>query len=104
MFWLIVALVVGSMTVIWMPQPSAVTKNIHPFLKLDAKVIKSLVTLSVAGIILCAVFTINQPSIKSFTAIFFMVTASFVAVPRLHRFILPCALTTAVLVIAMVAQ
>ena len=104
MLWLVAALVIGSMAMIWLPQPTVTLKGMQPFLKLDPKVIKTLVTLSVSGIILCAVFTFYQPSLKSFTAVFFMITATFVAIPQLHRFILPCALTTAVLVIAIVSQ
>ncbi len=104
MLWLAAALVIGSATMIWLPQPTATLKGMPPFLKLDSKVIKTLVILSVSGIILCAVFTFNQPSIKGFTAIFFMITATFVAIPELHRFILPCALITAVLVIAIISQ
>lgn len=104
MLWLIAALVIGSMAMIWLPQPTASIKGIQPFLKLDSMVIKTLVTLSVSGIILCSVITIYQPTLKSFTAIFFTITATFVAIPRLHRFILPCALTTAVLVLAIISQ
>ena len=101
MLWLVAALVVGSMSLIWLPQPTISIKGIQPFLKLDANVIKGLVFLSVSGIILCAVFTFYQPSIKSFTAVCFMVTATIVALPKLHRFILPCALTTVVLSISL---
>ena len=104
MLWLVAALVIGSMAIIWLPHPTASIKGIQPFLQLDSKVIKMLVTLSVSGIILCSVFTFYQPSLNSFTAICFMITATFVAIPHLHRFILPCALTTAVLVLAIMSQ
>ncbi|RLV61484.1 hypothetical protein D5018_01990 [Parashewanella curva] len=100
MYWIISALILGSLVFIWSPQAISSTATFESRLKLNSKLVKSLVSIAIAGCILCLIVTYYSPSPKSYVAIGFALTSVFIAFPKLHRLLLPCAITTGVLLLS----
>ena len=104
MYWIISAVILGSLALIWSPQAISSTAALESRLKLGTKLVKSLVSVAVAGCTLCLIITFYSPSLKSFTAIGFTLTSVFIAFPKWHRLILPSAIATGVLLISTLFQ
>ncbi|MCL1078300.1 hypothetical protein D5R81_10260 [Parashewanella spongiae] len=104
MYWLITALVLASVTFIYVPQAVTQIKNIEPAFKIDQKLVKLLSSIAMSGCILCAVYSFYSPSLINFAAIGFTLTSFFVAIPKLHALLLPSAIATATLLLSLIFQ
>ncbi|WP_198780612.1 hypothetical protein [Shewanella putrefaciens] len=101
MYWFISAFIVAS-AIFFMPQKAAVEVSST---KLKSPLPLSLLILPL-GVLSWLVFDTlsNGGNYTTVAAFGFVATACLIALPKLHRYIMPCALLTAFALIAMVAE
>lgn len=101
MYWFISAFIVAS-SIFFMPQKAAVEVSST---KLKSPLPLSLLILPL-GVLSWLVFDTlsNGGNYTTVAAFGFVATACLIALPKLHRYIMPCALLTALALIAMVAE
>ncbi|WP_133406174.1 hypothetical protein [Parashewanella tropica] len=100
MLWIISAIALGSLVFLYSRQTISPIAALEQRLELSHGLISSLVTIALTVFAVCFVITLSAPSIKGYTAISFAMTSVFIAIPKLHRFILPSAITTGVLLLS----
>lgn len=102
MYWFISALIVAS-AIFWFA-PQKVSADIHNS-KLTPHLPMMLLFLPLVVLSWLIFETVsNGVNYTTVAAFGFVATACLIALPKLHRFIMPCALLTALALIAMVLQ
>ncbi|MGB0895051.1 MAG: hypothetical protein ACPGUD_11650 [Parashewanella sp.] len=102
MLWIVTAVLIGTITFIWTPQTESSINTIDPLTKLSANLSYILVSLTLVGGIICCLAIYDSATPTSFAALGFTLTSACIATPKLHRFILPSAIATAVLLLSIV--
>ncbi|BDA59783.1 hypothetical protein K5M76_15420 [Shewanella xiamenensis] len=102
MYWFISALIVAS-AIFWLvPQKASIDTNNNKLTPHLPMMLLFLPLIVMSWLIFEAVS--NGADYTTIAAFGFVATACLIALPKLHRFIMPCALLTALALIAMVLQ